>query len=201
MTADRIPNTPKRIFPARQNGSSGPEVTVTPNLTGSNQSVTLVVDNQSDNNGTVSIDGNGAEQPWTIENTDALPLSGVMQTAPAYSLPSGFTNLNPAPVLAATYQNPNAGQLKLGVQVHGSETVTSDGFSVAAIPVSITAAPAIPLNPGQGILGGQYVITWQSDSGNPADLGQIALSEQVERVSAYGFSRSFALLAASAETG
>jgi hypothetical protein len=131
------------------------QVTVSPDLKGNadGQKVTLLIDGQNAGNGTVSINGSGANTPVDITSSGTVMLSGAAQTAPGG----------------------HAGNLKLTVQVDAQKTVQSTGFSVSAIPVSFTQTSARDI--GGGVL--QFVYTWQSDSGSLADLGQVWIGEYV----------------------
>jgi hypothetical protein len=74
------------------------------------------------------------------------------------------------------------------VQVHGEDTITSDGFSVAAIPQNMTVAYL----PGPGSLSGpanlfdpayrgiHVLLSWESDSGDVSDLDEVKINEQIE---------------------
>jgi len=133
-------------------------VVVTPDLSGSGQSVTLAVDGQNTNTGTVTINGNVTAP---ITSSGSVTISGVTQTAPT----SGYTA-------------GNAGQLLLTLQVHGQDTIQSNGFSVAAIPVnwSITFNRLVT-GSRRGIVVTNF---WQSDSGVLGDLDAVERSEVVE---------------------
>lgn len=139
---DRIPpkvNTPVNI-------------TVTPNLAGG-QSVTLVINGQSADNGSVTIDGAATKN---VTTKGVVNLSGTAQTAPGG----------------------HAGNLILAVRVHGQDTVQSQGFSVSAIPVKFEEEfPAAGNLPYPGWIMANY--KWQSDSGDPRDLDQVWVGEVV----------------------
>jgi hypothetical protein len=141
-------------------------VEVTPAFLGDGQSVTLSVTGQDANNGIVNIDGNATED---ITSTGNVNLSGVSQTSPG-----------------------SGGNLQLMLKVRGQTTIQSNGFSVAAIPLNYSDTLASPpldrvaavIDPTTGqpvsAVGIRVQDGWQSDSGNIADLDQVALSEQVD---------------------
>jgi hypothetical protein len=148
MTADRIP--PRVDTPVT--------VTVTPDLTGSGQSVTLAVKGQSAKHGTVTVDGKAT---LDITSTGPVNLRGGTQTE-----------------AAAAFSAPNAGKLTLVARVRGKDTIKSSGFSVAAIITGVT----IEFN-GLIAAGGERGIkvdtTYTSDSNVLADLGAVDVSEEV----------------------
>lgn len=137
-------------------------IQVTPNLSGSGQSVTLTVTGQSATNGTVTI-GGGATQ--TITATGNVQLSS----------PSGNTQTAPR----------SAAQLHLALQVRGENTTQSaNGFSVAAIPIYLyDVLQASLVGTVRGI---QVANVWRSDSGVIGDLNQVTVQEQVQSVTANG---------------
>jgi hypothetical protein len=154
---DRIPprtNTPETIK-------------VTPNLSGSGESVNLYFPLVSSGQGVVTIDGNADED---ISYTRSVTLSGTVQTSPG-----------------------NAENLKLTVRVRGQNTVQSNGFSVAAIPVNFSTqlfSKAEDLSAFgekfKNYLGIVVVNTWKSDSGENIDLDQVEINESVEVASETG---------------
>jgi hypothetical protein len=150
MKPDRIPPRQPTVIP----------VEVTPDLTGSGQSVTLVVKNQSADNGLVSLNDHNLN--LVILKSGDVALKGTSQTKET-----------------ADYTARNAGKLELVVQVRGKDTVESKGFSVAAIPLNMreTLTQGITSGRGRGI----YVQdTFDSDSGNIHDLTDVQYKEQVE---------------------
>jgi hypothetical protein len=136
---DRIP--PTAITPI--------DVQVTPDLSGSGQSITLAANNQNANIGTVSIDGGD-----TLELTSSatVELSGLTQTAPATD---------------GSFSAPNAGKLNLVVQVRGQDTVLSNGFSVAAIMTGMTATFDMAVTRGK-TRGVDVEYSYFSDNGSEA---------------------------------
>lgn len=133
-------------------------IQVTPNLTGSGQAVTLAVDNQNANNGTVTIDGSATRVLTASGNVN---LQGGTQTAPT-----------------AGFSADNAGKLHAVVQVRGQDTARSQGFSVAAIPVNWNLAlDSLVTGTRRGI---RVINSWTSDSGNLADLDAVERSEVVQ---------------------
>jgi len=126
------------------------QVVVSPNLAGSGQHVTLAVNNQDANNGTVTLNGAAT---WDITSSGGVNLRGVTQTASG----GHFSNLRPM------------------LRVRGQDTIQSDGFSVSAIVVNFQQTSARDI--GGGFLEFEY--TWASDSGNLADLDQVWFGEHV----------------------
>ena len=148
---------PDRI-PPRANSPF--DITVTPDLAGSGQAVTLAVTGQNASTGTVTINGNDTQD---LTSSSSVNLSGGTQTAPT-----------------AGYTAGNAGNLMLTVRVRGQDTAQSAGFSVAAIPVNWSIAlPSNSLVTGsrRGI---RVINSWKSDSGVLGDLGAVERSEVVE---------------------
>ncbi len=165
-------------------------VTVTPSLAGSGQFVTLTVAGQSNDNGTVLI-GGSATQVITSTGTFNLTTPAGVQTAPNPLAP--LVVVTPPLLTFTAYGGLTfegfPGNLHLAVQVNGQPTIESAGFSVAAIPVNYSEVLVRPVTevgnePARGIV---VQDGWQSDSGNIADLGQVALSEQVQTIVQGGF--------------
>ena len=139
---DRIP--PRANTPAH--------ITVTPDLAGSGQSVTLAINGQNATNGSATIGGAATAD---ITTTGDVNLSG---TATAQTAPGG-----------------HAGNLVLVVRVRGQDTVSSQGFSVSSIPIKFKQTSGKDI--GGGVL--RFVYTWDSDSGQLADLNQVWIGEHV----------------------
>jgi hypothetical protein len=139
-------------------------ITVTPTLKGSGQKVTLIVTGQSADDGTVTFNGNATQNVFASRSVSLL---GMTQTAGSAAAPGA-----------------NAGKLNLVVQVNGQNTAQSNGFSVAAIPIKWTDTFVRALGGGQR----GFVVQdgWQSDSGNIADLGDIAIRERVQYLTKTG---------------
>ena len=168
--ADTPAGMPDRI-PPRVN--TPVPVTITPDLVGSGQSVTLAVVGQNGSSGTVAVDGNpgGTGVPGgglaSITSSENLNLTGDDQTSPG---------------TGGRY----AGQLHLQVQVGGANTIQSNGFSVSAIPVNFSEAlydHGILFSADthkKDALGIILTNNYQSDSGVYADLDQVYWIEQVE---------------------
>ena len=142
--------------------STAENIQVTPNLSGSGQSVTLTVSGQSATNGTVTI-GGGAAQTITADGNVQL------------SSPSGNTQTAPG----------SAAQLHLALQVRGENTIQSaNGFSVAAIPIYLYDVFWAHVKGNQrGIRVANF---WKSDSGMIGDLNQVTVQEQVQLKKATG---------------
>lgn len=151
--SDTPSGMPDRI-PPRQ---TTPEyVNVTPDLSGSGQSVTLAVTGQSAKNGTVTI--NGSPKPITLTKSSTISLSspdGKTQTAPGH-----------------------AGNLVLSVLIDGVATLKSKGFSVSAIPIDFVQVMGKVVNDG-GFVGFKSNVSWSSDSHVKGDLDQVLLMEQI----------------------
>ena len=148
------PDTPSQMISAGQyrippSMPTPVNVTVTPSLSGSGQVVTLAVNGQNANNGTLTINGNVTQD---ITSGGNVNLQGTSQTVPG-----------------------NAGNLNLVVRVRGQDTIQSNGFSVSAIPVSFQQSTATQL--AGGVL--QFTYSWNSDSGNLADLDEVWIGEYV----------------------
>jgi hypothetical protein len=137
------------------------QVMVTPTLPDDGPPLTLMVTpSNNPHTGTVMI--NGGQTFDVRENTTIQLNAGDTQT-----------------------ERGSAGQLRLTVQVDGRNTVQSHGFSVSAIPENWTV-----LYYGRAALPeiGFFVLDgWISDSGDLSDLGEIAMSEQVEYPVRTGF--------------
>ncbi|HKI20685.1 MAG TPA: hypothetical protein VKA15_22535, partial [Isosphaeraceae bacterium] len=142
---------------------STPEtIQVTPSLSGSGQSVTLIVADQSATNGTVTIGGNASQAVTSSGSIQLSSQSGNTQTAPG-----------------------NAAQLHLALQVRGQNTIQSSrGFSVAAIPQYVEDVLQASLT--GTVRGIQVANVWKSDSGVLGDLNDVTIQEQVRSVSASG---------------
>lgn len=141
------------------------QVTVSPNLGGSGQKVTLAKLNNSAANGDFTIGGSATQD---VTTTTTVNLRGTVQTG-ATAAPGGG----------------NAGNLRLVAQVRGTNTVQSNGFSVAAIPVNFVTAFSGDINDGTSV-GLRVTNSWTSDSGVLGDLDAVQRSEQVEVVTATG---------------
>lgn len=152
MVADRIPPRVKTQI----------NVTVTPDLSGSGQVVALAVTGQSVGNGIVTLNGN-LLTPLIITKTGPVDLSS----------PSGITQTAPGG---------HQGNLQLAVLVRGQDTVRSNGFSVAAIPVGVDVSflRLVGSSPRELRRGIQVRNVVKSDSGNPNDLDAISISEEVQ---------------------
>ena len=139
-------------------------VTITPNLAGSGQSISLTFLNQTDSNGFAAFE-NGAESA-VITSSGVLNLTGLQQTAPADAN-------NPANLSA-----PNKSNLQLAVQVRGQDALVSHGFSVAAIPINFQCSNPHILASKSGI---GMTVTWNlhSDSGSVSDLDAVEESEVI----------------------
>jgi hypothetical protein len=145
-------------------------VTVTPDLTGSSQSVALTVTGQSDANGKATV---GGMETLTITKTGVYQLRGTSQTEATAGDGGG-----------------NAGNLKVLVKVRNEDTVKSTGFSVAAIPLdwSISLKSTITAGDLRGLV---VPDKWKSDSGDIADLDQVRISEQVQHGAGTGVFKDF----------
>jgi len=158
-------------------------ITVTPDLNGSGQSVTLTVTGQNDNNGTVIIEGSDIDTgALDITSTGAFSLRGDVQTAPAVPLQidekNNITNLPFQTQAVVSETNPNAGNLQVGLMVGGQLAIQSKGFSVSAIPTNVVMEDLGPLT-GE-YLGILFLVTWSSDSGTNSDLDQVGINEQIQ---------------------
>jgi hypothetical protein len=155
MKADRIP---PRVDTAIT-------VTVTPDLTGTGQVVTLSITGQSADNGTVTING---DPTVNVVKTGPVNLRGTAQTKATAGDGGG-----------------NAGKLVLLAQVRGADAAKSDGFSVSAVPQNwkVTFDELIT---GGGRLGIRVINSWESDSGDLSDLDQVERSEVVEYLAGTG---------------
>lgn len=123
------------------------------------QVVTFSVEGGGGGNGTVTI--NGANSV-TLTASATLQLRGVNQTNPG-----------------------NAGNLRL-VAHHGSVRVgRSNGFSVSSVPQNWSTSLVRSIT-GSSAIGMIARNSWQSDSGNVADLDEVRRSEQVEVTTATG---------------
>ncbi len=137
-------------------------IQVTPSLSGSGQSVTLLVANQSAGHGTVTIGGSATQTVTSSGNVQLSSPGGNTQTVPG-----------------------NAAQLRLALQVRGQNTIqSSHGFSVAAIPQYVEDVLQASLT---GTVRGILVANvWKSDSGILGDLSAVTIQEQVQSSSASG---------------
>ncbi len=148
-------------------------VTVNPNLGASGQVVTLANLNTSGfPNGDFTIDGNKSED---LTASTTVNLQGTLQTTPTPPPGGG-----------------NAGKLNLAILLGGQNAGQSSGFSIAAIPISMTTsnpqkAVNVMLN-GQGPLTGMTVdFVFNSDSGpsiynNNNSNNDLTICEWVEQV-------------------
>jgi hypothetical protein len=141
------------------------KVTITPDLGTSGQKVTLAKLNANATNGDFTI-GGGSTQDLTTTTT--VNIRGTVQTAPTGGTGGG-----------------NSGNLKVVAQMGGQNTAQSNGFSVAAIPVSFSTAFAANINTGTAV-GLQVTNSWTSDSGVLGDLDAVQRSEQIDVVTATG---------------
>ncbi len=124
-------------------------ITVAPDLGTSGKKVHLILKNNNATNGDLTIDGGTTKD---LTTTADVPMRGTVQTSPG-----------------------NAGHINVVAQVRGQDAVTSNGFSVAAIPQNFSEALVSTVN-----FGIRVSASWQSDSTNPADLDQVQFSEQVQ---------------------
>jgi hypothetical protein len=151
------------------------QVTIMPDLSSAGQSVTVGVTSIDGSNnsqfGTATIDGGSSEQ---LSSSQTVQLQGQTQTAPQSSLTFG------APLTASSVSaNSNAGQLVMAVlDQNGKPTAMSNGFSVAAIPLSISITGAS--SGGIGTFGFTANMGVASDSGNLGDLDQVGVGEFVD---------------------
>ncbi len=164
---DRIP--PRMTTPI--------SIQVTPNLSGSDQFVTLKVTGQNiDSTGLVILNGGSLNQSAKVTSSGTVNLLGVNQTVPSTT----FNGSNYGQL------GGNAGKLNLVVGVHGEDAISSNGFSVAAIPVKDVETLAEPstyvgrLGDGRRVVGIEVLDTFTSDSGDPSDLDQVYVKEQVQ---------------------
>lgn len=165
MTADRIPPT------SVETAITPVYVTVTPDLSGSGQTVSLTVKGQSDTAGMVNING---QTTLAITASGTENLDGIEQTS-AIGTWQGTTVNSPGLDVGL-----NAGELALTVVVAGQNILSSHGFSVAAIPTNFVERFT---KNATGASRGFYVsFTFSSDSGDVQDLGAIDISEQVQYV-------------------
>jgi hypothetical protein len=143
------------------------QVQVTPDLSRSGLSIGVAVLNQDASHGTVTLDGGSTA---TIASSGTVNIRGITQTA--------------FPALAGDFTAPYAGKLQLALEVRGTATVQSNGFSVAAIPQNFSESF---LAPARGQWRGIVVqVAWSSDSGVIADLDAVQIEEEVEMTSAQG---------------
>jgi len=164
------------------------EVRVTPDLGDSGQIVTLAVINQGAGNGLVAVNG-GPAANLTATGTvslgttgDVLGISSPSQTRPG-----------------------SAGRLQLVARVRGLDTVRTPGFSVAAIPQNYSTRfldtfngwVVLPPSPCRsrfpGLMRSVGILvenSWESDSGELADLDQVERREFVRTVGASGVLRT-----------
>ncbi len=141
-------------------------ITVAPDLGSSGRQVHLILKNNDATNGDLTIDGKTTKD---ITKTTDVPLRGTVQTAPT-AAPGGG----------------NKSKINLVAQVRGKDAVTSNGFSVASIPVNFsTSLQNGSFNNGTRV-GLQAKNQWVSDSGVLGDLDQVKRSEQVEITSKSG---------------
>jgi hypothetical protein len=159
-------------------------VNISPTL--SDQVVTVAVEGQSVAHGTVSINGAGVNTSADVQY-GPVTLSGVQQTRPTFSLAHNSKG-SVDNVIEATVPNPNAHQLHLVIRVGGTnkghDTIRSRGFGVAAIPLNMTETIESSnfhlFKDGDEFIGLVVNMSWESDSGNQNDLGQVALDEVVQ---------------------
>jgi hypothetical protein len=152
MKVDRIPPRVDSKF----------TFTVTPDLTGSGQKVTLATDGTSDDNGKYTIEGAAT---YDAVKTGDVNLKGTAQTAATAGDGGG-----------------NASKLFVLVKVRGEDTVKTPGFSVSSVPQNYKIAFNRLLKPATdddnyGIV---VDVTWESDSGVLDDLDKVEFSEQVQ---------------------
>jgi hypothetical protein len=159
---DRIP--PRVDTPLR--------VEVTPDLGESGQAVTLALRGESQRNGTATINGRSMAN---ITASGDVNFQGGTQTRPQFGVTRGFSA-------------PNAGNLRVVVLVGGKETIRSEGFSVAAIPENYhTIFSSEIVNGGfkfrfANQIGIRVFNSWESDSGELADLGEVDQREVISEV-------------------
>jgi hypothetical protein len=145
-------------------------------LTGTGEMVMLVVNNQSAANGTVAFIGSqGESAELEVTASTNFELVGEDQTQPT-----------------ADGQAGNAFKLQLAAQVAAAQVVMVNAFSVAPIPVSVTATTATPMGAndkeaqeaeGQWWWGVKYELTVQSDGGK---LSSVQISENMQFVNGTG---------------
>jgi hypothetical protein len=173
---------PPRI-PPRVN--SDQSITLSADLTGSGQTVTLVAAHLEGNDAKAGT--GGANGTFTINAKDSRDLynSDTIQLSSLANARGDVNQTTPG----------NAGNLCLLVQVRKENVAHSSGFSVAAIPVqdqaTFTSAinGVIPALPNLGEQMGMIVTDhWVSDSGrdHPGDLDQVLVREQIEIVEQNG---------------
>ncbi|HSE19278.1 MAG TPA: hypothetical protein VLB46_19610 [Pyrinomonadaceae bacterium] len=139
-------------------------VQVEPDLGTSGQQLTLAILNGSATNGTVTINGNATAN---ITKTGNVNLRGGTQTAATTGLGGG-----------------NAGNLRVVARVRAQDAVTSNGFSVAAIPENWTQTfNSLITGASRGI---RVNDMWVSDSGVIADLDAVEIAEEVDVASETG---------------
>ena len=128
-------------------------VQIMPSLTGSGQSITLLVTDQGDAAaGNVFVDGEITE---SLAATKVVELDGGNQTFPGH-----------------------AAHLQLTAQVRGDNTIQSAGFSVAAIPINFVVTFKSEVT--NGAVGFIVNTKWSSDDGFVDALGDTMLSESVQ---------------------
>jgi hypothetical protein len=169
-------------------GTPVPSFHITPAL--SDQVITVAVEGQSAAHGTVSINSGDAKTTVDLQS-GPVTLTGVQQTEPARSLRTHGVNVSN--VSAAAVHNPNALRLQLVIRVGGSDrkhdTLKSRGFAVTAIPQNMTETKITDLyrfTPSGEFIGLLVSSALESDSGNNADLGEVAVREVVEKSDANG---------------
>ena len=174
MTQDRIP--PRVSTPLY--------VIVTPSLTGSGQSISLAVGGQSQQAGSVALDGSG---PLAVLESQTVMLVGTSQTAATGEFLSSPVNIGSLPPLSIPDGvGQNAGQLIIDAIVGGQTIALSYGFSVAAIPIRVSSSNPVRLPHTPGFSGMRVFWGVQSDSGSPDDLTSLDISELVRNISATG---------------
>jgi hypothetical protein len=146
-------------------------IVVTPNLSGSGQSVTLTVTGPD------------------LKSHNTNPLYGtatVNEHASATVASSGEVNLYGTDQTAPSRGGRNAGQLHLVLQVGGQSTIHSDGFSVAAIPVKWSERLLFKEENDLDV-GFTTRASWTSDGGDPSLLSAVQIKELIEKGPATGF--------------
>jgi hypothetical protein len=149
------------------------QVTITPDLGASGQTIVLTELNNNATNGDFTIDGSAMD---TVTATKMVNVSGTVQTAATGGTGGG-----------------NAGNLNIVAQVRGQNAVQSSGFSVSSIPVNFSTSLAGNYNDGS-LVGLQATNTWVSDSGVQADMDQAQRSEQVQITSKSGVFSGFSAI-------
>ena len=146
----RGPGLPPSVSPTKD---VEVEVTITPSLASTGQSVEFDVVNGDADNGTATVTENG-----TRTTSGTVTVEGGTQTEPG-----------------------SHGQLRIRARLDGIEVVQSNGFSVCAHPDAVEHGASMPLvgdpEVGFDVVGMRIEFTYRSDSGTNADLDQVMVSE------------------------